>query len=63
MPRCGGAIRCVTQRLVDAISQVADDLPLRRELAQNARHEVQTRFNLARWNVGLKRVLDRAWEG
>jgi glycosyltransferase involved in cell wall biosynthesis len=53
----------VTQHLVDAISQVADDLPLRRELAQNARHEVQTRFNMARWNVGLKRVLDRAWEG
>jgi glycosyltransferase involved in cell wall biosynthesis len=53
----------VTQRLVDAISQVADDLPLRRELGRNARHEVQTRFNLARWNVGLKRVLDRAWEG
>jgi glycosyltransferase involved in cell wall biosynthesis len=53
----------VTQRLVDAISQVADDAPLRRELGQNARHEVQSHFNLARWNVGLKRVLDRAWEG
>jgi glycosyltransferase involved in cell wall biosynthesis len=53
----------VTQRLVDAISQVADDAQLRRELGRNARHVVKTRFNLARWNVGLKRVLDRAWEG
>jgi glycosyltransferase involved in cell wall biosynthesis len=53
----------VTQRLVDAISQVADDAQLRRELGRNARHAVKTRFNLARWNVGLKRVLDRAWEG
>ncbi|HUE14697.1 MAG TPA: glycosyltransferase family 4 protein [Planctomycetaceae bacterium] len=53
----------VTQRLVNAISQVADDAALRRELGQSARHAVQTRFNLARWNVGLKRVLDRAWEG
>jgi glycosyltransferase involved in cell wall biosynthesis len=52
----------MSQRLVDAISQVADDAALRRELGQNARHEVQTRFNLARWNVGLKRALDRAWK-
>jgi len=53
----------VTQHLVDAISQVADDAQVRRELGQNARLEVQTRFNLARWNVALKRALDRAWKG
>ena len=53
----------VTQNLVDELSQLADDADLRCELGQNARHKVETNFNLARWNVGLKRVLDQAWIG
>jgi glycosyltransferase involved in cell wall biosynthesis len=53
----------VTQHLVDELSQLADDAELRRELGHNARREIETRFSLARWNAGLKRVLDRAWEG
>lgn len=53
----------VTQNLIDALSQVAGEIALRRELGHSARREVQTRFSLARWNLGLKQVLDRAWSG
>jgi len=45
------------------LSQLADEPRLRQELGQGARHEVESNFSLARWNVGLKRALDRAWTG
>jgi glycosyltransferase involved in cell wall biosynthesis len=53
----------VTQNLVNELSLLADDADRRRELGQNARREAETKFNLANWNVGLKRVLDQAWMG
>ncbi len=53
----------VTQNLVNELSQLADDAHLRQELGENARHDVETRFTLAHWNVGLKRALDLAWTG
>jgi glycosyltransferase involved in cell wall biosynthesis len=51
----------VTQNLVNELSQLADDAHLRQELGRNARHDAETRFTLAHWNVGLRRALDRAW--
>jgi len=51
----------VTQNLVNELSQLADDAHLRRELGRNARHDAETRFTLAHWNVGLRRALDQAW--
>ena len=51
----------VTQNLVNELSQLADDIHLRRELGQNARRDAETRFTLAHWNVGLRRALDQAW--
>jgi glycosyltransferase involved in cell wall biosynthesis len=53
----------VTQNLVNELSILADDPCLRRVLGQNARRDAETRFTLAHWNVGLKRALDRAWNG
>jgi hypothetical protein len=53
----------VTQHLIDQLSQLADDSRLRQELGSNARQAVETQFNVARWNAGLKQVLDRAWSG
>jgi glycosyltransferase involved in cell wall biosynthesis len=53
----------VTQNLVNVLSELAGRPALRQELGAAARNAVQTRFNLAQWNVGLKRALDRAWTG
>ena len=53
----------VTQHVVNELSQLADDVELRREIGRNARRAVERQFSLARWNSGLKQVLDRAWTG
>jgi len=53
----------VTQNLVNELSLLADDADRRRELGHNARRAAETKFSLANWNVGLKRVLDQAWRG
>jgi glycosyltransferase involved in cell wall biosynthesis len=53
----------VAQHVVNELSRLADDAELRRELGRNARRAVERQFSLARWNSGLKQVLDRAWTG
>jgi glycosyltransferase involved in cell wall biosynthesis len=58
MHRCDPQI---TQHVVNELSQLADDVELRRDLGRNARRAVEKQFSLARWNSGLKQVLDRAW--
>jgi glycosyltransferase involved in cell wall biosynthesis len=50
----------VVQGLVEAISRLVEDPALRRRLGHNARRDVETTYNLERWNAGLKEVFDRA---
>lgn len=50
----------VVQGLVDAVSRLVEEPGLRRRLGRNARRDVETIYNLERWNVGLKEVFDRA---
>jgi hypothetical protein len=37
-----------------------EDAMLRRRLGRAARRDVETKFNVARWNEGLKEALGRA---
>jgi glycosyltransferase involved in cell wall biosynthesis len=50
----------VTAGLVEAVSRLVEDRRLRRRLGRTARRDVETTYNLGRWNAGLKEALDRA---
>ena len=50
----------VVQGIVEAVSRLVEDHELRRRLGRAARHEVETSYNLERWNEGLKQVFDKA---
>jgi glycosyltransferase involved in cell wall biosynthesis len=50
----------VVQGIVEAVSRLVEDHELRRRLGRAARHDVETKYNLAQWNRGLKEALDRA---
>ncbi len=50
----------IVQGLVEAVSRLVEDRELRRRLGRAARHDVETKYNLQRWNQGLKEALDRA---
>ncbi len=50
----------VVQGVVEAVSRLVEDPELRQRLGHNARRDVETIYNLERWNAGLKEVFDRA---
>jgi len=50
----------VVHGLVKAISRLVENPSLRRRLGRTARLDVQTTYNLERWNSGLKEVFDEA---
>jgi len=50
----------VVQGIVEAVSRLVEDRELRRRLGRAARQDVETKYNLAQWNEGLKAALDRA---
>jgi glycosyltransferase involved in cell wall biosynthesis len=50
----------VVRGLVEAVSRLVEDPQLRRRLGRTARRDVETTYNLQRWNAGLKEALDRA---
>jgi glycosyltransferase involved in cell wall biosynthesis len=50
----------VIQGLVEAVSLLVEDHVLRRRLGRTARRDVETTYNLQRWNQGLKVVFDAA---
>ncbi len=53
----------VVQGIVEAVSRLVEDPELRRRLGRAARRDVETNYNLERWNQGLKEALDRALGG
>jgi glycosyltransferase involved in cell wall biosynthesis len=50
----------VVRGLVKAVSRLVENPGLRRRLGRTARLDVETNYNLERWNAGLKEVFDRA---
>jgi len=50
----------VVRGLIKAVSRLVEHRSLRRRLGRNARHDVETTYNLDQWNLGLKEVFDRA---
>ena len=50
----------VVRGLIKAVSLLVENRNLRRRLGRTARHDVETKFNLERWNLGLKEVFDKA---
>jgi glycosyltransferase involved in cell wall biosynthesis len=53
----------VVRGIVEAVSELVEDPRLRARLGRTARADVETRFNLARWNEGLKAAFDLARGG
>lgn len=52
----------VVQGIVETVSRLVEDRKLRARLGRTARADVETRFNMAQWNEGLKAAFDRARE-
>jgi glycosyltransferase involved in cell wall biosynthesis len=50
----------VVQGIVEAVSRLVEDRALRQRLGRTARRDVETTYNLERWNRGLKEAFDRA---
>ena len=50
----------VVQGLVEAVSRLVEEPGLRQRLGRSGRRDVETIYNLERWNAGLKDVFDRA---
>jgi glycosyltransferase involved in cell wall biosynthesis len=50
----------VVEGLVEAVSRLVEDRALRQRLGRTARLDVETTYNLERWNAGLKEALDQA---
>lgn len=50
----------VVEGLVQAISRLVEDRELRARLGRTARADVETRYTMQRWNLGLKDAFDRA---
>ncbi len=50
----------VVAGIVEQVSRVVDDIHLRRRIGQNARHAVETKYNIDSWNLGLKEAFDKA---
>jgi glycosyltransferase involved in cell wall biosynthesis len=50
----------VIRGLIRAVSRLVEDPTLRRRLGRTARRDVETTYNLERWNAGLREVFDRS---
>jgi glycosyltransferase involved in cell wall biosynthesis len=50
----------VVRGLVKAVSLLVENRSLRKRLGRTARLDVQTTYNLERWNAGLKEAFDKA---
>ncbi len=50
----------VVAGIVEAVSRLVEDRQLRARLGRTARQDVETKFNLKRWNAALKTAFDRA---
>ncbi len=50
----------IVNGLVSALSLLIENKELRERLADNARRDVETKFNLDNWNQGLKQAFDQA---
>jgi glycosyltransferase involved in cell wall biosynthesis len=50
----------VVRGLIRAVSRLVENRNLRRRLGRTARRDVETTYNLERWNQGLKQAFDRA---
>jgi len=50
----------VVEGIVAAVSRLIEEPQLRRSLGRNARHDVETKYTMERWNQGLKEALDKA---
>jgi glycosyltransferase involved in cell wall biosynthesis len=50
----------VVENLIEAVSRLAEDRELRQRLGREARQDVETKYNLERWNQGIKEALDKA---
>ncbi|HLJ92054.1 MAG TPA: glycosyltransferase family 4 protein [Gemmataceae bacterium] len=53
----------VVRGLVKAIARLVENSTLRKRLGRTAHHDVQTTYNLERWNAGLKQAFDKAFSG
>jgi len=51
----------VVDGIVKAVSQLVEDPALRRRIAANARADVAERYNIARWNEGLRSVFEQVY--
>jgi glycosyltransferase involved in cell wall biosynthesis len=52
----------VVRGLVKAVSFLVENRSLRKRLGRTARRDVETTYNLERWNCGLKQAFDKARE-
>ena len=50
----------VVRGIVESVSLLVEDRQLRARLGRQARSDVETKYNPAQWNAGLKEVFDRA---
>lgn len=50
----------VVAGIIESVSRLVEDRALRARLGRTARADVETKYNLARWNEGLKQAFDRA---
>ncbi|HJT76524.1 MAG TPA: glycosyltransferase, partial [Gemmataceae bacterium] len=50
----------VVRGLVEAVSRLVEDREYRRRLGRTARRDVETTYNLERWNRGLQAALEQA---
>ncbi|MFO0844800.1 MAG: glycosyltransferase [Gemmataceae bacterium] len=50
----------VVAGIVEAVSRLVEDRPLRARLGRAARADVETKYSLARWNAALKVAFDKA---
>jgi len=50
----------VTQRLIDALSSLIEDVEMRANLAETALNDIGTRLSMERWNNDLATAFDRA---
>lgn len=53
----------VVRGLVKAVSRLVENPSMRKRLGRAGRRDVQTTYNLDRWNAGLKDVFDRLTQG
>ncbi len=50
----------VVEGIIEAVSRLVEDRQLRAGLGRTARKDVETKFNMKQWNLGLQKAFDRA---